>query len=482
MFHMKHRMDAIYVAPSVSASDSPQSAAIAGFFVPFSCKIMYLDRPKVSGCERFAPITGDPMQQCVGKPVGKPGEVGTILPTVNNLTDSKCRAARAREKPYKLFDGYGLYLAVSPAGGRVWRMAYRIDGKQQTATIGPYPLVGLTEARAKRDELRTKMLAGQDIKPRAPGPEIPTLEKACETFWGGRKDISESYRANALRALQMHIYPKLKNVPLDQVDRTSVLASLDVMDAAGLHEYVRKTRAWLGQVFEWGIEREFAQVNPCAQINPRKAFAKSKVVSFAALELTQIPAFMQRLELEGLIQSAMACRLLALTGVRTKELRMMTWDEIDGDLWRVPAVRMKKDRDHLVPLSTQAQAILTNMRARAKGSPYVFPNDRRLDRPMSENSVLYLLHRMGYKGTMTGHGWRSVMSTWANEAGYNADAIERQLAHVPGDKVRGIYNRAEFMPERRRMLQDWADWLMPNQAAERQPQPGLSETSIEFSG
>lgn len=405
------------------------------------------------------------------------------MPT-NQLSDIKCKTAKPREKPYKLFDGHGLFLHVMPAGTRVWRMAYRLEGKPQTATFGAYPLVPLVEARKKRDELRAKLVAGEPVKTEklAPARKVPTLKEACETFWNGRKDVSEGYRTSAIRALEMHVFPQLGADPIDTVDRSKLLPVLTALDAAGRHEYVRKTRAWLGQVFDWAIEHEHAAINPCALIDPRKAFTKAKTVSFAALELNKIPDFMQRLELEGLIQSAMACKLLALTGVRTKELRMMTWDEVDGDLWRVPAARMKKDRDHLVPLSTQALAIVANMRARAKGSPYVFPNDRRLDRPMSENSVLYLLHRMGYKGTMTGHGWRSVMSTWANENGFNADAIERQLAHVPKDKVRGIYNRAEFMPERRRLMQAWADWLMPDQAAERQPSPGSSETSSASSG
>jgi integrase len=157
--------------------------------------------------------------------------------------------------------------------------------------------------------------------------------------------------------------------------------------------------------------------------------------------------------------------MLALTWVRTGELRMMEWAEIDGDLWRIPEGKMKRRRDHLVPLSRQAMEVLDIMKMRARG-PYVFGADHRADRPISENSILYLLHRMGYKGRMTGHGFRSVGSTWANERGYKSDAIERQLAHVPGDAVRHAYNRAAYLPERRKMLQDWADWLMPSSAKE----------------
>jgi integrase len=139
----------------------------------------------------------------------------------------------------------------------------------------------------------------------------------------------------------------------------------------------------------------------------------------------------------------------------------MEWTEIEGDLWRIPAAKMKRRREHLVPLSTQALQIIALMRKRSRGGVYVFPNDRRLDRPMSENSILYLIGRMGYGGRMTGHGWRSVASTWANENGHDKDAIERQLAHAPDDKIRSIYNRAEYLPQRRAMLQAWGDWVMP---------------------
>lgn len=379
---------------------------------------------------------------------------------INNLTDAKCKAAKATDKLYKLSDGHGLHLAVTPAGGKLWRMAYRLAGRAQLASFGPYPLVSLAAARVERDALRLKLLKGEPVKaPKAKGSI--TLQAASETYWATRQDLTPDYRANAEAALSRHLFPKLGAKQIRSIDRAALLEVLKVMDAAGLLVYVRKTRMWASQVWDWAVEHGHADTNPAALIDPKKAFSRAKVVNMAALELPQVPAFMERLKLEGIIQSAQACRLMALTGLRTQELRGLRWDEVDGALLRIPDSRMKKDLDLLVPLSRQAVAILENMKARSKGSPYVFPNDRRLDRPMSENAVLYLIGRMGYAGKMTGHGWRSVLSSWANEAGYNPDAIERQLAHVPGDKVRGIYNRAEYLPERRAMLQAWADWLMP---------------------
>lgn len=384
------------------------------------------------------------------------------MPATNKLTDHKIKAIKPGDRPAKYSDGGGLYLFVTPAGAKVWRMSYRVAKKPQTATFGPYPLVTLAEARVKRDEAKRDILCGASIKPvPTRAPTSMTLAQACEAYFLTRKDLSASYLMNFENALKRHILPVLGSRPVRGLTRADVLDALNRMDAAGLHAYVRKTRMWLGQVFDWCIEQEHCDMNPCSLIRPDKAFTRAVVESFAALELSEIPAFMDRLDLEGEIQSALACRLLALTWTRTAELRGMLWSEIEGDVWRVPASRMKRRRDHVVPLSKQALVIIDKMRARSKGSEYVFPNDRRLDRPMSENAILYLIGRMGYGGRHTGHGWRSIASTWANENGYPSDAIERQLAHSPDDKVRAVYLRSEFMDVRRKMLQDYANWLMP---------------------
>lgn len=382
------------------------------------------------------------------------------MPT-NCLTDAACKSAKPKEKAYKLFDGHGLHLVVNTTGSKLWRVSYRSGGKPQTASFGSYPLLSLADARAKRDELRRALANGESVKRAAKPRAVLTLRQASETYWEGRQDITAGYRANAEAALERHILPKLGARPVGELTRTDVLDVLSTMDAAGLSVYVRKTRLWLLQVFDWAVEHEHATINPCALIDPKKAFSKATVESFAAISLAEVPAFMARLDMEASIQSALACRLLALTWTRTQELRMMEWTEIEGDLWRIPAAKMKRRREHLVPLSRQALQIIELMKKRSRGGVYVFPNDRRLDGAMSENAILYLIGRMGYGGRMTGHGWRSVASTWANENGHDKDAIERQLAHAPDDKIRSIYNRAEYLPQRRAMLQAWGDWVMP---------------------
>jgi len=391
------------------------------------------------------------------------------MPTANTLTDAICKRAAPSDKPQKLFDGHGLHLFITPAGGKRWRMSYRFGGKPQTATFGPYPRVSLADARKRRDDLMQALDRGEDPKakkePKKPA-DVLTFQTACENFWRGRKDITSGYRDNALRGLEMHLWPTLGELPITEIDKPALMKALLRMDDAGKHVYVRRVRVWAGQVFDWAVERGEAKMNPAALIRPDKAFAKRPVENFAALDITEVPAFMERLSLEKELQSVLACKLLALTWVRTKELRAMEWDQVDGDMWRVPAGNMKKRRAHLVPLSSQALKLLEVLRARRRpASPYVFPSEHRDDRPMSENAVLYLIARMGYQGRMTGHGWRSVGSTWANEREMNPDAIERQLSHAPDDEVRGVYNRAEYLAQRRAILQGWADWLMPDPAA-----------------
>lgn len=299
------------------------------------------------------------------------------------------------------------------------------------------------------------------MAPRRASRKGMTLAEANAEFWAGRNDLSASYIKNATRGIEMHLLPYLGRSNIAAITRDDLLQELRRIDAAGKYNYVRKVRMWVGQVFDWAVENGYATTNPAAQIKPEKAFGKANKEHFASLELCDVPDLIQRLDIEGDLSSVLACRLLAYTWVRTNELRMMQWDEIDDQeqLWRIPAGKMKRRKDHLVPLSSQAMEVLQKMRERDRGSNFVFTAEHCLNRPISDSTILMLLYRIGYKGRMTGHGWRSVASTWANEAGYSPDAIERQLSHTPNNKVRSAYNRAEYLPERREMIQAWSDWL-----------------------
>ncbi len=395
--------------------------------------------------------------------------------STNNLTDHDCKRAKpvlnppAPAKAAKLFDGGGLHLYVSPLGAKSWRLAFRVAGKPQTVSFGSYPMMTLAEARRKRDDYKAQLANGVDPRVVAAKSKM-TLLAASEAYWAGRGDVSSSYRALAVRGIELHLGAQLGSKDIGVITRDDLMAALLVMDAKGLLVYVRRVRMWAGLIFDWAVERGLAKLNPAALINPKKAFSTPVSKGHAALTLDEIPAFLTRLSFEKPIQSVLACRLLALTWVRTTELREMTWAEVDFEkqLWVIPVGRMKRKREHVVPLSGVAASILQTLKSRSRGGDYVFPNDRTIDRPMSENAILYLLGRMGYGGRMTGHGWRSVGSTWANQAGYNPDAIERQLSHAPDDKVRAAYNRAEYMDIRSQMMTDWALWLQAQGPAQRQ--------------
>lgn len=375
----------------------------------------------------------------------------------NKLTDHQCRTAKPGEKPKKLADGHGMYLFVSVAGAKIWRIGYRLNGKEQVYVLGPYPLLTLADARSKRDEFRRKLLDGVDVKAK-PKPSI-SFSDAVVAYWAGRKDVSDGYRANATRGLAMHLEYAIGGDPIASITRERILELLLKLDAAGKHVYAKRLRVWAGQVFDWAVEHGHCPTNPASLINPVKAFGSRPVENHPALPLSEVQEFLQRLSLEHHLQSVLACRLLALTWVRTGELRMMRWCELQGDTWYIPKGRMKMRRLHLVPLPHQAITLLEALKNRSRGGEYVFPGERRLDRPMSENSILFLLHRIGYKGRLTGHGFRGIASTWANEHGYPSDHIEAQLAHGSDDAVRGAYNHAQYLAQRRLMLQDYADWI-----------------------
>lgn len=391
--------------------------------------------------------------------------------TVHKLRDAEVRLARPREKLYKLFDGGSLFLAVTPAGGKHWRLQYRVGGKQSTLSLGSYPTVSLAQARQKAQEARRTLPTGRVAR--------MTLREACEAYWAGREDLSEIYRTNATRALEMHVLPHLGNRLVGTITREDLMGVLDAMNNRGLYVYVRKVRRWVGQVLQWAEARGMVTVNVARLIDPRAAFGSRRTVHYPALALSEVPAFMSRMALEGRLQSVLACELLALTWTRTGELRGARWSEIDGDVWEVPKSRTKRRRDHLVPLSAQAVARLDEIRSWGLPGELVFPS-RRFDRPISENAILALIARMDYAGRMSGHGWRSVGSTWANEHGWSPDVIERQLAHESGDEVRAAYNRAEYLPARRRMLQAFADWLLPEPADPRaRASTGASPATVE---
>jgi len=369
----------------------------------------------------------------------------------------------------KLHDGDGLYLWVYRDGRKYWRMRYWQAGKEKSLSIGVYPKVTLSDARKKREELRKQLEADLD----------PSAERKATNL---RKKLSaeNSFAAVALewynkqlhtwvphhaddvkRRLESNIFPVLGKRPLDQIEAPELLQAIRKIEARGSYDLAHRVLQVCGQVFRYGIATGRCTRNLSADL--RGALTPHVKQHQAAVRSEELPDLLRAIAKYDEIgdkQTCLALQLLAQTFVRTSELIGAEWGELDLDnaLWIIPAGRMKMRTEHVVPLTRQALAILAELKEISGGSRYVFPGRNR-DKPISNNTMLFALYRLGYKGKMTGHGFRAVASTILNEAGFKPDVIERQLAHCERNAVRGAYNRAEYLPERERMMQHWADYL-----------------------
>jgi hypothetical protein len=258
------------------------------------------------------------------------------MPAINKLTDNQRRKAEPRDKQYKLFDGNGLHLLITPAGSKVWRQSYRRpdDGKQDTLAHGPYPLITLQQVREKRDDALRLLLAGQDPKKAAKAAAAPaagqkciTLLGASDTYWDGRQEISDDYRANAKRAIELHLSALLRR-DIRSITHDEFLQAMNVMNAAGKFVYVRKVRMWASQVWDWAVAQKYADQVVPDLLNPRRAFGRRKVKNFASLHPErQFPQFWRRISYENDLMSVLAAEMVAYTWGRTKEVRFMEWTE-----------------------------------------------------------------------------------------------------------------------------------------------------------
>jgi integrase len=269
------------------------------------------------------------------------------------------------------------------------------------------------------------------------------------------------YTAFMTKRLENDLFPKLGSRPIKDITAPELLSVVRVIENRGASELANRAMQFCGQIFMYGIATGRAERNPASDIKGAlKTYVKKHCAHLKAIEL---PEFLRKLEAyDGHLQTRLAVTLLMLTFVRTTELRGATWDEIDFDKaeWHITPERMKMRRGHIVPLSRQAIAAFRELQRLNGQWKYVFPNPQKPIKHMSENAVLYALYRMGYHNRTTGHGFRHTASTILNESGlFSGDAIERQLAHVQGNKVRGAYNHAQYLPERRKMMQWWADYL-----------------------
>lgn len=436
------------------------------------------------------------------------------------LTDKKIRNLENRDRPYKETDSGGMYLLVNPNGSRLWRFDYQLDGKRGTVALGVYQRAGgerggmsLAEARAERDRCRDLLRRGirpadlkaveaakireeaQAAREKARADRLArteaarakreqrqaefwTVERVCEAW---ATDHSVALAPVTVRSIRQsfrdHVYPTLGAKPIVSVTTSDVIDVIQAMLDAGLVETAGKVRRRLAAVWQFAVLKHHATADVVAPTSREisKRVKAARVLNppehHACVPLAEAPALMTAIRnFGGSPVTRAALLLLAYTMVRTGELRQATWDQFDleGDAptWVVPAAAMKVKRrgeraadDHIVPLSSQAVAVLKDLKGYALDPQYVLPNARKAGKPISENAALYALWDLGYRGRMTGHGFRALGSTMLNEAGFDSALIEAQLAHEKRDKVEAAYNRATHLERRRLMMQRLADML-----------------------
>lgn len=386
------------------------------------------------------------------------------------LTAIAIRNAAPNSKPLKLFDGGGLFLQVMPNGSRYWRLKFRHAGKEKLLALGVYPEVTLAEARQRRDKARAAIRDGRDPSAERKVAKRNAKLSAANTFEGvarewltaQKKTLTASTYDKALRTLEVNAFPWIGARPMTEIDAPELLAVLKRIEARGAHETAHRVKARVGQVFRYAIAHGTATGDPSADLRGALAPVVSK--SHAAItDPAKVGELLRALDsYAGHLATRCALRLAPLLFVRPGELRHAEWSEFDVEAaeWRIPAPKMKMREAHVVPLPTQAVAILHELQPLTGRGRYLFPGLRTAGEPMSENTVNAALRRLGYdKDTMTGHGFRAMASTRLNELGWAPDVIERQLAHAERNKVRAAYNRAQYMAERRQMMQAWADYL-----------------------
>jgi integrase len=385
-----------------------------------------------------------------------------------SLSDAKARNAKPRARPYKISDGEGLFLVVMPSGSKYWRLRYFFAGKEKLLALGVYPEIALADARDRRAQARRVLAAGKDPAEAKKESKRLVALRSANSFETIAREWHEKRKhewaaptiTKTLGRLDRHVLPKLGPRPIAEINAPEVLAMLRTVEAKGTLETARRVMQMCGQIFMYAIATGRAERNPVPDL--RGALKTPVVAHRSFLNANELPEYLEKLAAyDGGLQTKLGLRLLLLTFVRTRELRAAQWNEINWDKaeWRIPAERMKMKELHIVPLSTQSIETLRDLQKHTGNREHLFPNQHSPATFMSENTMLYALYRMGYHSRATGHGFRSTASTILNEHGFRADVIERQLAHSERNNVRAAYNHAQYLPERRVMMQWWADYL-----------------------
>ncbi|MBK9584898.1 MAG: tyrosine-type recombinase/integrase [Alphaproteobacteria bacterium] len=389
------------------------------------------------------------------------------------LTNTACRTAKAKDKPYKMADGGGLFLLIKPDGSKYWRMKYRFLGKEKLLAFGTYPLISLADAREEREAAKKLLAGGIDPAKYRKEEKRRTIRNAQNTFkavaleWHqNQKDRwSDNHAQNVLHRLETDIFPYIGAEPLASIEAPDLLDTLRKIEKRGALDIAKRSRQICGQVFRYGIQTGRCKRDPSHDL--QGALKTRKTNHFAALEAKEIPEFLAALERNDArlyARTRRAIRLSLLTFVRPGEIREARWEEIDFEAreWTIPAKRMKMKRSHIVPLSRQALAILKEQKEETGclSTPWVFPSQIRSKDPMSNGTVNVAIKKLGFQGRMTAHGFRALARTTIREKlDYAPDIIEAALAHKPAGPLGEAYDRTKFLTQRKKMMQDWADFL-----------------------
>jgi len=388
------------------------------------------------------------------------------------LTDTAIRKAAPRDKPYKLSDGGGMYLEVMPTGAKYWRLKYRMTGKEKRFALGVYPMVSLASARQGREEARKLLVQGVDpsaARQEAKQTKAEVIAIAAVTFetvgreWMGRQEVAEVTANKTRWILETFLFPEIGSRPISEIIPRELLAALRKIEESGKLETAKRAKIKAGQIFRYAVLEGKAKTDPTTSL--RGALKPPKNRHHAAItDPVKVGELLRAIDgFTGQPVTLAALKLAPLVFVRPGELweAELTEIDLDGAMWRIPPERMKMNAAHLVPLSKQVLLILRELHPLTGTGRYVFPGLRSASRPISENTVNAALRRLGYSNDeMTGHGFRSLAATRLNEMGWNSDAIERQLAHAESNKVREAYTHAaQYLDERKRMMQVWADYL-----------------------
>jgi integrase len=390
------------------------------------------------------------------------------------LNDIAIRQAKPQSKPYKLFDGGGLYIEIMPTGGKLWRYKYRIGGKEKRLALGAYPEIGLKDARERHLQARRLVADGIDPSQQRKAAKLEQARIETNTFkhWAGKWHMhwkagkSPRHAGYVERRLEADVYPILGNMPIQSINAPDIVRTIKSITARGALDMAKRAHQAIGQVFRYAIahgDESGVTRNPATDIKPSDIIETRRKANYARVDEKELPSLLRAIDAASISSlTRLAIKLLALTFVRTSELIGGRWDEIDFDnaQWRIPAERMKMKSAHIVPLSQQAIEVLKTLKLITGDSDLMFPSQVAGKKGcMSNNTILKALERMGYKGMMTGHGFRGLASTALHEQGFDHQHIELQLAHTQRNEVSAAYNHALYLKQRTAMMQHWSDYL-----------------------